>query len=413
VKLSKQPKAFNIKAILLGVALVIGIATLLYTNRLISQLQKKERDIVQLYAKGIEYLINSPNDASDLTFLFENVIQPIDFPIILTDASDNVNTLAPQDVKNLTYDTTMSSDRVKQFFAQTIQEMDENNPPILVTFVQGTDTIIVQKIHYGDSELINQLKYYPYIQLLIAGLFIITGYIGFSQIKKSEQSNLLVGMAKETAHQFGTPLSSLMGWIELLKMNYNDPDKVLDTANEIQNDVAKLTKVTNRFSKIGSKGELKPESVYEHIVKVTEYFNRRLPQMRKKVILSIVGDQSAKAMMNADLFEWVIENLTKNAIDAIEHDQGKIDYYINTVGNNVEIEVSDNGKGIDLKHRNDIFRPGYSTKRRGWGLGLSLTKRIVHEYHQGKIILKNSVPGEGSTFKITLKLADSTDKKTS
>jgi signal transduction histidine kinase len=265
--------------------------------------------------------------------------------------------------------------------------------------------MVINKIHYGDSILITQLKYYPYLQIIIAALFIIIGYVGFSHIKKSEQSNIWVGMAKETAHQFGTPISSVMGWLEMLKLNYNDPDKVKDITEEINDDVEKLNRITNRFSKIGSKPEMHSHNVYEQANKVINYFNRRLPQTGKSVELAVQGNQEVKANLNAELFEWVLENLIKNALDAIDGKEGKIDIKIDETKKAVEIEVSDNGKGIDLKRRKDVFRPGYSTKRRGWGLGLSLSKRIVEGYHGGKIFVKSSIQGEGTTFKIILKKA--------
>jgi hypothetical protein len=241
------------------------------------------------------------------------------------------------------------------------------------------------------------------MQILIASLFIILGYIGFSTIKKNEQSNIWVGMAKETAHQFGTPISSLMGWIEMLRLSYKDPDKVNDITEEINNDVEKLNRITYRFSKIGAVPEIKAKVVYDELKKVLDYFQRRLPQTAKSVELSLSGDKQACAELNSELFEWVIENLIKNALDAIDHKQGKINVLISATNRKVEITVADNGKGIDLKRRKDIFRPGYSTKRRGWGLGLSLSKRIIETYHQGKIFVKSSNPGEGTTFKIILK----------
>ena len=226
--------------------------------------------------------------------------------------------------------------------------------------------------------------------------------MGFSNIKKNEQSNIWVGMAKETAHQFGTPISSLMGWLEMLKLNYANPDKVLDISDEIESDVEKLSKITYRFSKIGSIPELKSKPVYEEVKNVTDYFQRRLPQTGKTVDLNIEGDKKVCAELNSELFGWVIENLIKNALDAIDSKKGKIDIIVKDTRSHVEVEVSDNGKGIEIKRRKDVFRPGYSTKRRGWGLGLSLSKRIVEGYHKGKIFVKNSAPGEGTTFKIIL-----------
>lgn len=400
MKMSGGPTSVNIKILLLIVAILIAAGTLFYTQNLVQKLQKKEKQIVELYARGIEYIANTTDSGADLTFLFENIIKPIDFPLVITDANDVLNLNNRSEVRNVRYDTTLSRDKLKSFFDKKIKEMDEQHNPILVTYA---DSIVLQKIHYGDSELIVRLKYYPYLQILIAALFIILGYIGFSNIKKSEQSNIWVGMAKETAHQFGTPISSLMGWIEMLKMHYQDKDRVLDITNEISDDVEKLNRITYRFSKIGAVPELKKLSVYDEIYKVKEYFSRRLPQLGKSVEIILRGDKQVYAQLNAELFEWVIENLIKNALDAIDHKQGKIEITVKELRKEIEIDVADNGKGIDLKRRKDIFRPGYSTKRRGWGLGLSLSKRIIEVYHKGKIFVKSSVIGEGTTFKIILK----------
>lgn len=398
--MSAGPTSLRIKITLLIIALLIAGGTLFYTQNLVSKLQEKERQIVQLYAKSIEYVANSYSQDSDITFLFDNVIKPIDFPLIMTDAKDIVK--SKEDIKNLKYDTTLTSKELNEFFAENIKEMDKIHHPIIVTYA---DTIVLTKIHYGDSDLINQLKFYPVLQIVIATLFILLGYIGFSNIKSNEQSNIWVGMAKETAHQFGTPISSLMGWLEMLKINYGDKDKVLDIADEIDNDVEKLQRITYRFSKIGATPEIKPKPVLSEIRNVINYFEKRLPQTGKNVELKITGDENIKAEINTELFEWVIENLIKNALDAIENKKGVITISIKVVRKLVDIEISDNGKGIDLKRRKDIFRPGYSTKRRGWGLGLSLSKRIIEDYHGGKISVKTSVPGEGTTFKILIKKA--------
>ena len=400
MKMSTGPTSLRLKVSLLILALIIASGTLYYTQSLVTKLQEKERQIVQLYAKSIEYVANSFNQDSDITFLFDNVIKPIDFPLIMTDAKNNVK--SRDDIRNVKYDSTLSEKELHKFFAEKIEEMDRVHHPILVTYA---DSIVLTKIHYGDSELINQLKFYPLLQIIIAALFIILGYIGFSNIKSSEQSSIWVGMAKETAHQFGTPISSLMGWLEMLKINYSDKDKVLDIADEIDSDVEKLQKITYRFSKIGATPEIKPIVVYSEICSIINYFERRLPQTGKNVELKITGDENIKAKINPELFEWVIENLIKNALDAIENKKGEITISISQGRKYVDIEVSDNGKGIDLKRRKDIFRPGYSTKRRGWGLGLSLSKRIIEDYHGGKISVKTSVPSVGTTFRILLNKA--------
>ena len=364
MKMSGGPASVNIKVILLIIALLIAIGTLYYTQTLVQKLQEKERQIVELYAKGIEYLANTTNPDVDITFLFDNIIKPIDFPLIQSDAENNVYNKT--DIRNVELDSNLTNDQFKVFVADLITEMDATHPPIEVKY-EGTT---INKIHYGDSEQIKQLRYYPYVQFLIASLFIVIGYIGFSSIKRSEQSNIWVGMAKETAHQFGTPISSLMGWLEMLKMNYKEPDKVLDITEEISNDVEKLNKITYRFSKIGAKPELAKKNVIDEMKQVIAYFERRLPQTGKSVELKISGDEKACAEINSELFEWVIENLIKNALDAIEGTSGKIEISVKEFKKRVEVEVTDSGKGIEMKRRKDVFRPGYSTKEKGLGIGI-------------------------------------------
>ncbi len=400
MKMSGGPASINLKLFLLVIALSIAAGTLYYTQTLVQKLHQRERNIVELYAKGFEYIANSDSPDADLTFLFDNIIKPIDFPIILTDKDNNFDPESNTEIRNVDIDSTFSKEERRKALAEMIIEMDAIHKPINITY---PDTIILQKIHFGESNLVKQLKFYPYIQIIIAALFILIGYIGFSQIKRSEQSNIWVGMAKETAHQFGTPISSLMGWIEMMKLNYKKPDTVLDITEEISSDVEKLNKITYRFSKIGSKPEIKNHVVYEEAKKVTEYFSRRLPQTGKTVELIVEGNRECSALINQELFEWVLENLIKNALDAIENKNGLIRISITDSKHNVEIEVSDNGKGIDLRRRKDVFRPGYSTKKRGWGLGLSLSKRIIEGYHGGKISVKSSTSVDGTIFKIILR----------
>ena len=313
--------SLKLKVTLIIIAIIIASGTLYYTQNLVSKLQQRERDIVELYAKGIRYLANSTAPNADITFLFDNLIKPIDFPLILTDAKDNVNLNSNENVRNLSFDSTMTKKERKKYFTEIIKKMDEEHKPIIVAYA---DTVILTKIHYGDSNLITRLKFYPYLQIIIVAIFIFLGYIGFSNIKTSEQRNIWVGMAKETAHQLGTPVSSLMGWIEMLRLNFKDKDKVLDISDEISSDVEKLNKITYRFSKIGSKPELKKLNVFKEISGVIRYFERRLPQTGKKVELIINGDKKVCAGLNSELFEWVIENLVKNALDAIDNKKGKI-----------------------------------------------------------------------------------------
>ncbi len=394
-----KPISANIKASLVIIAVIIVVALLWYSQFLVEKLQEREREIVRLYAKTIEYVANAdPNASVDLTFLFTEVIQTIDFPIILSYPD---NTPKPDSYRNLEIDSALSAEKKIAFLKERVEEMDKVNPPIFIRY-QNT---IVEIVHYDESKLVKQLRWLPFYEIMISSLFILVGYIGFSYIKRNEQSNIWVGMSKETAHQLGTPLSSLIGWTELLKNNEQIDQKSLEYVNEMDNDLQRLMKVTARFSKIGSTPELKTQDLEEVIARVLAYFEKRIPQMQKKVTLTLEksDDYPAIVEVNPELFEWVIENLIKNALDAFENSKGDIKIKISQTDKFLNLDINDNGKGIDPKYSKDIFRPGYSTKKRGWGLGLSLSKRIIEEYHKGKIFVKETGIGKGTTFRIRLK----------
>lgn len=400
MKMSGGPASMNLKLALIVIGAAIAVGTLYYTQNIVIKLQEREKEIVKLYASSLEYVANTDSPNSDITFIFQNIIQRIDFPLILTDQNDQVtSTISGSGYKNIHHEPNLSGSELKNFLSEKVKILSSEHPPIDIKLPNGT---VIQKIYYGDSELVTRLRYYPYLQIIFALLFLIIAYSSFSYIKKSEHSNIWVGMSKETAHQLGTPISSLLGWNEMLKMNYNNQDKVLDISEEINSDLIRLNKITKRFSKIGSKPELTDQSPYETIERVANYFQRRLPQLGKNVKIDLQGNKNLKARMNSELFEWVVENLIKNALDAIETQNGKINFLVEEKSDKIEIEVSDNGKGIESGRKKDIFRPGYSTKRRGWGLGLSLSKRIVEDYHKGKIFVKYSALNEGTTFKILL-----------
>ncbi len=391
----------NIKLTLLIIALIISAGTVIYTQSLVRDLEKREKQVVELFAKGLEFIAQaSPEKSQDFTFIFENIVKRIDFPLILTDSLGQINYhKGGIGIKNIRIDSTLSPKEIQTYLNNKIKELGELHEPILVIVNNKT----LNKIYYGNSDLINRLKYYPYLQILFALLFILIAYVSFSYLKRTEQSNIWVGMAKETAHQLGTPISSLMGWVEILRLHYKDPDKVLDVADEMENDLERLNKITKRFSKIGSKPELKETNVREIIETAVKYYQKRIPQKGMNVELNIEGDNEARARINPELFEWVIENLIKNALDAIGTRNGKIDFRISQDNTVVRIEIKDSGKGIDAKKKKEVFRPGYSTKKRGWGLGLSLSKRIIESYHKGKIYVKNSTVDVGTTFEIILK----------
>ncbi|MEN8193165.1 MAG: HAMP domain-containing sensor histidine kinase [Bacteroidota bacterium] len=398
-KMAGGPASVKIKIVLLAVAIIIALATYIYTQSLIKQLESRERQIAHLYALSLEQIADPNVTNTDFTFLLD-VIKRIDFPLILTDSVNNV-ILGEMNggVRNLELDSTWTETQLLAFLDEKVIEYGRINEPIAVI---GEENVILSKIYYGESDLITALRYYPYLQIIFALMFLIIAYFSFSYLKKNEQSNIWVGMAKETAHQLGTPISSLMGWNEILKINSNNNIKVEDISEEMNNDLQRLNKIADRFSKIGSKPTFKKENLKEIIFRVVEYFNRRLPNTRENIKITLTSSSDISAMINVELFEWVIENLIKNALDAIEKRKGSITFSINEDEKHIIIEVEDSGKGIDLKHRKDVFRPGYSTKKRGWGLGLSLSKRIIEDYHKGKIFVKNSVIDQGTIFQITL-----------
>ena len=404
MKMTGGPASMNIKLVLIIIGATIALGTLYYTQNLVSRLQQREKDIVKLYASSLEYSASTETINADFTFVFQNIIGRIDFPLILTNDVDQVSSNGTIiGFKNIDYDAKLSNEKLKIILQEKVFELSKQHSPIIVKSPTGK---ILSKIYFGDSEIIQRLRFYPYLQILFALVFLIIAYTSFSYVKKSEQRNIWVGMSKETAHQLGTPISSLMGWNEMLKMNYSNQDKVLDISEEIGSDLTLLSKITKRFSKIGSKPELIDENPYKIIENVINYFQRRLPQLGKNVLISVEGNKEQKVKLNSELFEWVIENLIKNALDAIENKEGKITFKVEHNRSKIEIEITDNGKGIEHNRRKDIFRPGYSTKRRGWGLGLSLSKRIIEDYHHGKIFVKQSIINTGTTFKIILNSAE-------
>jgi len=389
----------RLKVILMAIAFIIIACTLWYTHDLVQALSQKEKEVADLYAKSFEYIANGKTGDSDYSFLFTEIINTVDFPVIMTDRNNEPERPYIAYIKNISLDTLLSVNEQHEFLTNLMIEMDRSHPPIKVAY---QDTIVLNYLHYGESTLIVQLRWLPYGELAIAALFILIGYISFSYIKRSEQSNIWVGMARETAHQLGTPISSMLGWVELLKGQSEGDKKATETLLDMESDLHRLQKIADRFSKIGSKPDLHNENISEVIGNVMEYFQRRIPQTGKKVRLVIESGEPIHTRINRELFEWVIENLTKNALDAIENGKGTIAYSISEDSTHVFIDISDTGKGITPKHRNDVFRPGFSTKKRGWGLGLSLSKRIIESYHAGKLFLKESNAGFKTTFRVKL-----------
>lgn len=386
----------NFKSLLFVMAVAMAFGFLYYTQTLVNVLQEQSREFLKFRVKIFEENINSES-AQDLSFFFQEVIQQADYPIIYTDAQmhplywRNVN--VPQYLNKPVPPDTLA------YLKKLIARFDKDNPPIPIAYQKH----ILGYYHYGESPVIYRLRWLPYIEIVVVALFILIGYAGFSSIKKSEERFIWVGMAKETAHQLGTPLSSLLGWVEYLKSSSNELEHILP---ELEKDLRRLQVITNRFSLIGSQPDLKPENLGQVITDTVEYFQKRLPHQNGKVQLeSDIAADLPLVPLNRDLFSWVLENLIKNALDALGEKGGQIRIRAGKANTRrVFVEVQDTGKGINNKDRKNIFKPGYSTKKRGWGLGLSLVKRIVEEYHRGKVYLKESHPGQGSTFRIELHL---------
>jgi signal transduction histidine kinase len=276
----------------------------------------------------------------------------------------------------------------------------ENRTPI---YVRDIDGMIVGKVYYDDSKILTLLRYYPFFQFILISFFIGFGYLIFSAARRSEQNQVWVGMAQETAHQLGTPIAAILGWIEHLRAAHEDDDETLDVVKELENDVNRLTLVADRFSKIGSAPELIPVNIYQELDRCREYMQRRSPRKVKFVFPDINSTpQYLSVKINAHLFDWVVENLLRNSIDAMEGGEGTLSASIYEEPQWVGIDITDTGKGIPKNKFHTVFQPGFTTKKRGWGLGLSLAKRIIENYHGGKIFVKESEPNKATTISIKM-----------
>lgn len=417
----------RIKGILVALLVITAIGSFVYTHYLVQKIREKEHSSVELWARAMEY--NSKPLYRDTRNELSAIMVEMSTHDRLDDMTKNrwIQALqrAESDLSNASLDFIASELIIKNRFEipsvvvdegkkilasrntgnrelneRLISEYASTNDPIRIE-LGGETTEEVQYVYYGDSAIIRILQFFPYVQFGLLGLFLGLGYLSLSSIKRTEQSNLWVGMAREAAHQLGTPLSSLYGWLALLKEQINDRE-TLQIAHEIGKDLQRMQTVADRFNKIGSIPELKPNKAGPIIRQVMEYLERRMPQIGKHVTLSLEMRSEKRIPINPELFAWAIENLLKNALDAIDTKNHAARVHIEADERNGQyvIDVSDSGKGIEKKHKKEIFNPGFSTKKRGWGLGLSLTKRIVEEYHNGRIFVQRSVPGEGTTFRM-------------
>ncbi|MBB2150211.1 sensor histidine kinase [Pedobacter gandavensis] len=384
------------KFFLLFFAIVIGTASVLYSDFFVKKMEREERMQFQLYVKVTEKALAMYDD-ENTTDLIDIIRTNTKLPIMIINSEGTILSYNGLDSTKTNYDFQKNDGKTydPNYFLRELNIMKKQHPPTPIIGLDDTRWYI----YYKDSPTLTQLRYFPYIQLAVIGLFLLTAYVAFSSARKAEQDQVWVGMAKETAHQLGTPISSLMAWVELMKSRFNAEDDPLIA--EMENDIKRLEVITDRFSKIGSKPIVEDHVVYTVIYNFVAYFKLRTSD---KIIFKITGDDQVRALLNVPLFDWVIENLLKNAANAIEN-EGTITINIieNLAKEEVFIDVTDTGRGIARSKFDAVFQPGYTTRKRGWGLGLSLTKRIIENYHNGQIFVKESELEKGTTFRIILK----------
>lgn len=380
---------------LIAVAVVIAIATLLTSNYLIRDLQQEERNKMEVWAEAMRSL-NDADEFTDLNLVLKVINGNNTIPVIVLDREGNVQTH-----RNLGRQFRANEDSITAIRQMARRMKASGNSIRIFPNMQGFDQPVGQQeveyieICYDESLMLRRLAVYPYVQLAVVVIFVLVAIFALFSSMKAEQNKVWVGLSKETAHQLGTPISSLMAWSTVLRENY--PDDVL--LPEMEKDVRRLERIAERFSKIGSIPEPKPEDVGEIIQRVVDYMQRRTSN--KVCITSHLPADAVIANLVASLFEWVLENLCKNAVDAMAG-TGSIDIFLDESDSQAVIEVHDTGKGIAKSHFGSVFKPGFTTKERGWGLGLSLAKRIVEQYHHGRIFVKSSEIGKGTTFRIEL-----------
>ncbi len=383
--------------------LMIVFISAVYTNYLVGKLRQEESERVELFKNSLQLMMDCSND--EFNKLPQNVKDFLatinsnntSIPLILTDSYYRI-----MDVKNFNEfpnDSLKTAEDTAYITKRLNYIIGSGAKPFLIKDLVSS---IYQRIYYDDSKILTLLKYYPLFQFFLISLFIGFGYLGFSASRKSEQNRVWVGMAKETAHQLGTPIAAILGWIEFLKANHEDNEETLSIVDELNNDVNRLSLVADRFSKIGSDPELVKKNLYEELDECRDYMQKRSPRRVAFNFPEAKHNVPIFVDINAHLFDWVIENILRNALDAMESGEGAISATVYTEKNWVCMDISDTGKGIQTDKWATVFRPGYTTKKRGWGLGLSLAKRIIENYHKGKIFVKDSTIGKGTTFTIKL-----------
>lgn len=376
----------QVKILLVVMAVVMSIGSLVISHFLVRDLKHEEQRKMEIWAEAMRSL-NSADEYTDLTLVLTVLNSNSTIPVVVLDREGEV-----QDYRNIPLREGSAEEQMRVVKRKAQSMMDAGR--VIRVYLSSTDYM---EICYADSLLLRRLAWWPYVQLGLVFVFVVVAIFALLSSKRAEQNKVWVGLSKETAHQLGTPISSLMAWQEMLRETYPD-DELLP---EMGKDVERLQRIAERFSKIGSLPELRPESLNEVLSAVTQYISRRASNRVR--LTCTVPQQPLIVPMCSSLFEWVVENLCKNAIDAMDG-QGSITLTASTEGALAVVEVADTGKGIPKNKFRTVFTPGFTTKKRGWGLGLSLAKRIVEEYHHGRIYVKNSEVGRGTTFRIELKM---------
>lgn len=378
----------QVKILLVLAAIFIAVASLLISHSLIRDLAQQERSKMEVWAEAMRTL-SEADDSADLSLVLKVLDENNTIPVVVLGKDGMVT-----EYRNVKISASNKSDSVK-YVNKVAQQMKAAGQVIRIPLANNHNDYI--EVCYDESLMLRRIAIYPYIQLGVVMLFVVVAIFALLTSKRAEQNKVWVGLSKETAHQLGTPISSLMAWLAILKETYPN-DKLLP---ELDKDIQRLQLVADRFSKIGSIPEPVPASMNEVLDHVVDYMDRRTS--KKIQMIADLPDEDIIIKMNASLFEWVIENLCKNAVDAMGGECGQIVLHLEQLENKVVVEISDTGKGIKKKNIKNVFRPGFTTKQRGWGLGLSLAKRIVEDYHHGKIFVKSSELGKGTTFRIELK----------
>ena len=386
--MKRYANSAKIKIGILFFGLVLIAGTIFYSNSIVSQLREDNRQIVTVYSRIIANTINEENDAN-LGFVFDEIIKKVQFPIIYTDK-----------LKNPLYSRNIDADQDK--LGYHIKKMRKNNDPISIEFFdpETNASTVLGYLYFGDSVIVRRLEWLPYLEIIVVLMFVLVGFLGFNSIRENEKRQIWVGMARETAHQLGTPISALIGWIDRMDTHPKESEKI---AKEMRSDMTRLEQISDRFGQMASHSPLERMSLSNLINEQVEYLKKRIPTLGNVTALNVNIYDDLYILGNSVLLGWVFENLIRNGIDSIKNKNGKVEVSVKAEYDYAHIYIKDNGKGINRKDWKNIFKPGFTSKKRGWGLGLSLVLRIIEEIHSGVIIVKTSSLNEGTTFLIKLK----------